>query len=108
MSALRFSLQRLRPSADLSNLLPLPRFQPSSIRIGAILGLSDVFGPFLWAAPKKKTSHSKKRMRASNKGLHDRTDIVTCPACGRGKRMHHICLYCYREIKEKIKQEVTA
>ncbi|CAO3688008.1 unnamed protein product [Rhizopus stolonifer] len=27
---------------------------------------------FLWAAPKKKTSHSKKRMRASNKGLQQK------------------------------------
>ncbi|CAG8712003.1 7369_t:CDS:1, partial [Dentiscutata heterogama] len=27
------------------------------------------------AAPKKKTSHSKKRMRSANKGLKDKTNI---------------------------------
>ncbi|CAG8730752.1 3152_t:CDS:2 [Gigaspora rosea] len=40
------------------------------------LGLAEVFEPFLWAAPKKKTSHSKKRMRSANKGLKDKTNIV--------------------------------
>jgi hypothetical protein len=33
----------------------------------------------LWAVPKKKTSHSKKRMRASNKGLDDKlSELVSC------------------------------
>ncbi|CAO3591589.1 unnamed protein product [Absidia cylindrospora] len=60
-------------------------------------------GPILWAAPKKKTSHSKKRMRASNKGLHQKENIVSCPACGNTKLLHHVCKQCYGEIKQKAK-----
>ncbi|KAI8973759.1 hypothetical protein BDF20DRAFT_883927 [Mycotypha africana] len=59
--------------------------------------------PFLWAAPKKKTSHSKKRMRASNKGLQNKENIGTCPACGHPKLLHHLCGNCYKNIKEKAK-----
>ncbi|KAI9473748.1 MAG: hypothetical protein EXX96DRAFT_652514 [Benjaminiella poitrasii] len=59
--------------------------------------------PFLWAAPKKKTSHSKKRMRASNKGLKQKENITTCPACGSSKLLHHLCGNCYRDIKKKAK-----
>ncbi|ORZ25333.1 ribosomal L32p protein family-domain-containing protein [Absidia repens] len=60
-------------------------------------------GPILWAAPKKKTSHSKKRMRASNKGLQQKENIVACPACGNTKLLHHVCKQCYGEIKQKAK-----
>lgn len=60
-------------------------------------------GPILWAAPKKKTSHSKKRMRASNKGLQQKENIVSCPACGNTKLLHHVCKQCYGEIKQKAK-----
>ncbi|KAJ1976992.1 hypothetical protein H4R34_003766 [Dimargaris verticillata] len=62
---------------------------------------------FLWAVPKKKTTHSKKRMRSSNKALKDRRDIETCPACGRNKLHHHMCLYCYRDLKRsyRLKKE---
>ncbi|SAM05931.1 hypothetical protein [Absidia glauca] len=60
-------------------------------------------GPILWAAPKKKTSHSKKRMRASNKGLQQKENIVSCPACGHTKLLHHVCKQCYGDIKQKAK-----
>ncbi|ORE04890.1 hypothetical protein BCV72DRAFT_230874 [Rhizopus microsporus var. microsporus] len=62
---------------------------------------------FLWAAPKKKTSHSKKRMRASNKGLQQKENITTCPVCGSHKMMHHLCGHCYSDIKKKAKLEVA-
>ncbi|KAI9229026.1 MAG: hypothetical protein DHS80DRAFT_14643 [Piptocephalis tieghemiana] len=56
----------------------------------------------LRAVPKSKVSHSRKRMRASNKGLKDRQDIVTCSGCGRSKRMHHLCRWCLRDIRDKV------
>lgn len=63
--------------------------------------------PILWAAPKKKTSHSKKRMRASNKGLQQKENVTTCPACGSNKLLHHLCGNCYSDIKKKAKSEVA-
>ncbi|CEP10062.1 hypothetical protein [Parasitella parasitica] len=63
--------------------------------------------PILWAAPKKKTSHSKKRMRASNKGLQLKENVTTCPACGSNKLLHHLCGNCYSDIKKKAKIETA-
>ncbi|KAI8356193.1 hypothetical protein BD560DRAFT_406808 [Blakeslea trispora] len=60
----------------------------------------------LWAAPKKKTSHSKKRMRASNKGLKQKENVTTCPACGSNKLLHHLCGHCYGDLKKKAKLAV--
>lgn len=57
----------------------------------------------LWAAPKKKTSHSKKRMRASNKGIPIKENVTSCPACGSNKLLHHLCGNCYSDIKKKAK-----
>ncbi|KAI8079623.1 uncharacterized protein B0P05DRAFT_541365 [Gilbertella persicaria] len=62
----------------------------------------------LWAAPKKKTSHSKKRMRASNKGLQQKENVTACPACGNNKLLHHLCGHCYSDIKKKAKLAVDA
>ena len=61
----------------------------------------------LWAAPKKKTSHSKKRMRASNKGLPIKENVTACPACGSNKLLHHLCGNCYSDIKKKAKTELS-
>ncbi|CAG8494198.1 9686_t:CDS:1 [Diversispora eburnea] len=74
-------------------------------KVGTLIGLSEAIGSFLLAAPKKKTSHSKKRMRSANKGLKDKTNIVNCPGCGQRKLMHHLCLYCYRDYTLKLKWE---
>jgi ribosomal protein L32 len=63
--------------------------------------LTTLLGPILWAAPKKKTSHSKKRMRSANKQLQDRKNIQPCHACGRPKLMHHICEHCYKDFRRK-------
>lgn len=48
--------------------------------------------------PKKKVSHSRKSMRAANKGLKDRVDLVHCSGCGKPKAQHHICGFCYAEL----------
>ncbi|KAJ1680413.1 hypothetical protein EV182_000068 [Spiromyces aspiralis] len=60
----------------------------------------------LWAAPKQRTSHSKKRMRASNKALKNRKDIVPCPGCGRPKLMAHVCQHCYKDLRRTMKNIV--
>lgn len=59
---------------------------------------SALWNGILLAAPKSKTSHSRKRMRSANKGLKDRTDMVHCSACGKPKLFHHICPSCYFEL----------
>ncbi|KAI9494317.1 hypothetical protein BDB00DRAFT_818697 [Zychaea mexicana] len=83
----------------------LPSLTTQAPRLGALAATAGTFKtpiwlePFLWAAPKKKTSHSKKRMRASNKGLENKENVTQCPACGNSKLMHHLCSHCYGEIK---------
>jgi large subunit ribosomal protein L32 len=42
-------------------------------------------------------------MRASNKGLQQKENIVSCPACGHTKLLHHVCKQCYGDIKQKAK-----
>ena len=74
--------------------------------------LLELLPGIVLAVPKKKTSHSKKRMRAAGKGLKDKqsaspdmlfgwlssyfsSDIVSCPGCGSPKLAHHLCGKCY-------------
>ncbi|OMJ13143.1 putative 54S ribosomal protein L32, mitochondrial [Smittium culicis] len=72
--------------------------------IRAIPSLYDILSDIiLRAVPKKKTTHSKKRMRSAGKGNVNRTDIVRCPGCGRVKLMGHLCLHCYKDIKRRLK-----
>ena len=51
----------------------------------------------LWAVPKKRTSHSKKRMRMAHKYLKPKTNYQTCPKCGNLKLYHVLCGHCFRE-----------
>ncbi|KAL1719520.1 ribosomal L32p protein family-domain-containing protein [Schizophyllum commune] len=57
--------------------------------------LLELLPGIVLAVPKKKTSHSKKRMRAAGKGLKDKQNIVSCPGCGAPKLAHHLCGKCY-------------
>ncbi|EMR09563.1 ribosomal protein L32 [Pneumocystis murina B123] len=68
-------------------------------------GYGMSFESILWAAPKKKTSYSKKRMRQATKGLRDIQHLNYCSACGKKKLAHTLCLFCYKEIKEFIKSK---
>jgi ribosomal protein L32 len=55
--------------------LCLVRWSPSRLGQGScpnLESLLELFPPWLLAAPKKKTSHSRKRMRSANKGLQDK------------------------------------
>ena len=75
----RFSLQSLAPTLRLT-LLPssaasVQSLSPSSFARSLIPALPqsllDLLPPWLLAVPKSKTSHSKKSMRSSNKGLKE-------------------------------------
>ncbi|SJX64516.1 related to MRPL32-mitochondrial ribosomal protein of the large subunit [Sporisorium reilianum f. sp. reilianum] len=75
---------------------PLPTTSTATEASGWSLG--SLWDGILLAVPKKKVSHSRKSMRAANKGLKDRVDLVHCSACGKPKLHHHICAYCYFEL----------
>ena len=56
---------------------------------------------FLWAVPKKRTSHSKKRMRMTHKYLKPITNYTTCPKCQNLKLLHVLCGHCLKETLRK-------
>ena len=56
--------------------------------------LSDLMSPLWHAVPKSKTTRSKKRMRAANKGLKNMQHITKCNNCGAPKLMHQLCTNC--------------
>jgi large subunit ribosomal protein L32 len=57
--------------------------------------LDDIWSGILNAAPKKKTSHSKKRHRQmAGKALEDVNHLCKCPGCGATKRTHRLCQRC--------------
>mmetsp|Transcript_7900 Transcript_7900/g.9058 ORF Transcript_7900/g.9058 Transcript_7900/m.9058 type:complete len:147 (-) Transcript_7900:886-1326(-) len=49
----------------------------------------------LFAAPKRKTTPSKKKMRSRHKQLKPRTDLVGCDSCGKKHPRHHLCPFCH-------------
>ncbi|KAJ8655173.1 ribosomal protein L32 [Lichtheimia ornata] len=100
MALARFAHQLALPSLTQS-----PAF--GAIAVSSTFKLPIWLEPFLWAAPKKKTSHSKKRMRASNKGLQNKENVTACPACGNYKLLHHLCSHCYGNIKQQQKKMVA-
>ena len=60
-----------------------------------------LFESVLRAVPKKKTSHSKKRMRQlAGKALKDVDALNRCSACGNIKRAHLLCAHCVRNIQD--------
>lgn len=56
---------------------------------------------FLWAVPKKRTSHSKKRMRMAKKYLKPIRHYTVCPKCQNLKLLHVLCGYCLKETLKK-------
>ena len=51
----------------------------------------------LWAVPKKRTSHSKKRMRMTHKYLKPKHHYTVCPNCNNLKLLHVLCGHCLKE-----------
>ncbi|KAF5311784.1 hypothetical protein D9619_003224 [Psilocybe cf. subviscida] len=74
----------------------------------SLQSLLELFPPFLLAVPKSKTSHSRKAMRAANKGLKDKQNITNCPGCGSVKLAHHICPNCYSSVNRAWKAKQKA
>ncbi|VEU23906.1 DEKNAAC105223 [Brettanomyces naardenensis] len=61
----------------------------------------------LLAAPKKKTSHMKRRQRLyapGSKQIKLKNNLNRCPACGHYKRSHFLCMHCVSEIQQYWKQ----
>ncbi|SPO28980.1 related to MRPL32 - mitochondrial ribosomal protein of the large subunit [Ustilago trichophora] len=90
-------------SSTSSSLTPAFAISPSSASDPSScpsLGetLAGLWDGLLRAVPKKKVSHSRKSMRAANKGLKDRVDLVHCSGCGKPKAQHHLCGFCYAEL----------
>jgi len=78
----------------------LPSFTfaiPSAIQLNVPGLLERIWESILWAVPKKKTSHMKKRHRQmAGKALKDVTALNKCSACGHVKRAHLLCPYCVK------------
>lgn len=63
-------------------------------------------GMILRAAPKKKMSYRRHRVKLyapGNKQIQPLNNIVRCPACGHVKRSHFMCMHCFAEIKAFLK-----
>ncbi|KIW05237.1 ribosomal protein L32 [Verruconis gallopava] len=84
---------------------------PLALPFAAFAGISDIlreiWDGLLRAAPKKKTSHMKKRHRQmAGKALKDVTNLSRCSACGRLKRSHVLCTYCVEAVRTYVKEKV--
>src|SRR5947209_11264509 len=72
------------------------------------LDLPSIFESILRVVPKKKQSHSRKRMRQlAGKALKDVTALNTCSGCGRTKKAHLLCPYCVQDIRGMWKESVV-
>ncbi|OCF34723.1 ribosomal protein L32 [Kwoniella heveanensis BCC8398] len=97
-------LASVQPVAPLA---PAPTSRWASIFPSSSLeSLLELIPPIVWASvPKKKTSHSRKSMRAANKGLKNKTNISLCEACGSIRLTHHVCPTCYSQISRRWKRD---
>ncbi|KAI5835341.1 hypothetical protein K523DRAFT_291809 [Schizophyllum commune Tattone D] len=90
-----FASWGLAPSAALAPWRTQSAPSPTWDIRARLQSLLELLPGIVLAVPKKKTSHSKKRMRAAGKGLKDKQNIVSCPGCGSPKLAHHLCGKCY-------------
>ncbi|KAL7273265.1 hypothetical protein RUND412_003894 [Rhizina undulata] len=83
-------------------ILPLPTLAiPISIHLNVPSFIPGIWESILRAVPKKKQSHSRKRMRQlAGKALQDIEALNKCSACGRTKRSHFLCEHCVQSIKD--------
>jgi len=87
-----------------------PPFLLPTLVIGLQLNLppslSNLLDGLLKAVPKKKTSHSRKRMRQlAGKALKDNIALNNCPGCGAAKRAHYLCPDCVQDIRDMWKAQ---
>ena len=58
-------------------------------------------GIYLFAAPKKRRSHSKKRMRMAHKWPQNINHYTVCSLCGNPKLFHVLCAHCLKKTLEE-------
>ena len=89
---------RLPPSDPQPALLcaeaaPVPQLTPKPSLSAPIADLFN--GILLMAAPKKKTSYMRKRIRQAglyrNRGPHMQSHVSMCPVCERMRMPHRVC-----------------
>ena len=73
-----------------------PVYDTSGLQHDGVSGLLD-WGGLLWAVPKKRTSHSKKRMRMAHKYLKPKGHYTVCPNCQNLKLLHVLFGHCLKE-----------
>ena len=61
----------------------------------------------LFAVPKQKVTHSRKRMRMATKQLRNLQNITKCPKCGQPKLLHNLCWKCYGDYKKLVKNWIN-
>lgn len=67
----------------------------------------EIDSGILKAAPKKKTSHMKRRQRLygpGDKHIKLKENLNRCPACGHYKRSHFLCMNCVGQIRKYWKE----
>ena len=85
------------------------RFPPHAALLGNISSFLESDGSsesqdegfLLMAAPKKKVTPHKKKLRNRHKQLKNRTDIEICAICGNYKLEKHLCGHCVEKIKKE-------
>ncbi|KAI5837507.1 hypothetical protein DFP73DRAFT_487141 [Morchella snyderi] len=100
------SLQALLPTLSrISTAITLP----TAIHLNIPSLLPELWESVLRAVPKKKQSHSRKRMRQlAGKALQDNKALNRCPACGGVKRKNVLCENCVESIKAMWRKEREA
>ncbi|GAA5994999.1 bL32 family ribosomal protein [Rhodotorula paludigena] len=88
------------PALPSSSLPSLASLIPDTLS-----GLRDLLPPWVFAVPKRRTTHGAKRMRSSNKGLKEKQNLVSCPSCGAPKLAHHLCHECHVSFRREIHRE---
>lgn len=92
----RISMSRLASGLYLEILCPAAVPLPASLSTNQSAGHIEWEG-LLWAVPKKRTSHSKKRMRFAHKYLKPKSNFIVCHQCKNLKLLHVLCGHCLKE-----------
>lgn len=58
----------------------------------------------VFAVPKRRTSHSVKRMRMANKWLKPMKNITTCSQCGASRLAHNVCTKCVQKAMRRARR----
>ena len=85
-----------------TDIILLPSLMPFLQECDITPGPKTIWdGILLWAVPKRRTSHSKKRMRMAHKYLKPKHHYQTCQQCGNLKLQHMLCSHCFREVMKR-------